>query len=94
MTPGDVATFVLRLWIDGPLLYIGLTMAMDPAGLAKLLESLVRGLRTFEQRLNGVQWQAPLPESASVQFSPTARNAVRFAGLVVTAGAFVNLSWS
>ena len=93
MTPGHAATFLLRLCIDGPLLYIGLMMVMDPASLARSLEALVHVLRTFEQRLNGVQWQALPPESGSVHCSPTARNAVRFAGLVVTAGAFLNLIW-
>ena len=81
MPPDNAATFFLRLCIDGPLLYIGLMMVLDPASLAKLLEALVDGLHTFGQRLNGVQWQAPVPESGSVHFSPTGRNAVRFGRL-------------
>lgn len=92
MTPGEVATFLVRLCLCGPLLYIGLVIAIDPASLERSAEALARVLRTFEQRLKGVQWQDPLAESGSVHCSPTARNVVRLAGLVLTAFAFLHLA--
>jgi len=92
MAPDDAATFFARLCVSGPLLYIGLVMAMDPASLVRSAEALTHVLRTFEQRLKGVPWQEPLRESGSVHCSPTMRNGVRFAGLVLTAFAFLYLA--
>ena len=92
MTPDDAATFFVRLCLCGPLLYIGLVIAIDPASLAKWAEALAHALRTFEQRLKEVQWQEPLREFGSVHVSPSARNAVRFAGLVLAAFAFLHLA--
>jgi hypothetical protein len=91
VTPDDAATFFVRLCLCGPLLYIGLAIAIDPASLGRWAEALARELRTFEQRLKGVQWQEPLPEPGLVHCSPTVRNAVRFAGLVLIAFAFLHL---
>lgn len=92
MAPDHAATFLVRLCLAGPLLYIGLVMTIDPASLGRSAEALAHALRTFEQRLNGVQWQEPLRESGPVHLSPTVRNAVRFAGLVLTAFAFLHLT--
>ena len=92
MTPDDAVTFWVRLCLCGPLLYIGLVMAMDPASLAKWAEALAHALRAFEQRLKGIQWQEPLREFGPVHVSATAQNAVRFAGLVLTAFAFLHLA--
>ena len=92
MTPEDAATFFVRLCLAGPLLYIGLVIAIDPASLVRWAEALAHALRTFEQRLKGVQWREPLPEPGSVHVSPTARNGMRLAGLVITAFAFLHLA--
>ena len=92
MTPGDAAMLFVRLCLCGPLLYIGLVIAIDPASLERSAEALAHELRTFEQRLKGVQWQEPLPESGSVHCSPSARNVVRLAGLVLIAFAFLHLA--
>jgi len=92
MTPDDAATLFVRLCLAGPLLYIGLVIAIDPASLERWAEAGAHELRTFEQRLKGGQWQEPLPEPGSVHCSPSARNAVRIAGLVLAAFAFLHLA--
>jgi hypothetical protein len=92
MAPDDAATFFVRLCVAGPLLYIGLVMAIDPASLVRSLDALVHVVRTFEQRRNGLQWQEPLPESGPVYCSPAVLRAVRLAGLVLTACAFLHLA--
>ena len=91
MTPDDVAMLFVRLCVAGPLLYIGLAIAIDPASLERWAEALAHELHAFEQRLKGIQWQEPLPGPGSVHCSPSARNAVRIAGLVITAFAFLHL---
>jgi hypothetical protein len=92
MTPDDAATLFVRLCVAGPFLYLGLMMAIDPAGPVRSLEALDHALRTFKHRLNGLQWQEPLRESGTVYFSPAVRNGVRLAGLVITACAFLHLA--
>jgi hypothetical protein len=82
----------VRLCLSGPLLYIGLLMAVEPASLGRSAEALAHVLRTFEQRLKGVQCQEPLPESGSVYCSPAVLKAVRLSGLILIAFAFLHLA--
>ena len=57
-------TILERLYACGPLLYVGLTMVNDPAGVIRVLTHLANTLRTFEQRIKGGP-VAPHPVVAS-----------------------------
>ena len=83
-------TIFVRLWVTGPLLYVGLLMIFDPLGCVKSLEILTHALRTLEDRLRGVMWQ--VRESNPLQVSPSARMAVQLAGLTLTTAAFLTLA--
>ena len=78
-----------RLCVFGPLLYIGLAMAMDPAGFVTCSAMLGRVSRTFHHRLHGLHWQEPLWEPDSVGVSGKTLLAVRLAGLALAACAFL-----
>jgi hypothetical protein len=80
----------VRLWITGPLLFVGLLMMMDPLGCVKSLEILTHALRTLEDRLRGVMWQVREPDP--LQVSASGRIAVQLAGLTLTIAAFLTLA--
>jgi len=83
MLSDQAATLFARFCFCGPLLYIGLLMAIDPASFVRVAETLSRELRTFEHRIRGLQW-GPFLEPQSIHVSPRARKGVRFAGLVLS----------
>jgi len=85
-----VGAIFVRLWITGPLLYVGLLMIFDPLGCVKSLEILTHALRTLEDRLRGVMWRVHEPDP--LQISPSGRIAVQFAGLTLTTAAFLTLA--
>jgi hypothetical protein len=80
----------IRLWVTGPLLYVGLLLIIDPIGVVKSLEILTNALRTLEDRLRGVMWQVREPDPLKI--SPSARIAVQLAGLTLTTAAFLTLA--
>jgi hypothetical protein len=80
-----------RLCFSGPLLYIGLSMAIDPKGFVALVEVLSHTLRRFEQRLHGPDWKEPFREPLPVNATPRARIAVRLTGVVFAIFALVVL---
>ena len=80
----------VRLWVTGPLLYVGLLMFFDPLGCVKSLEILTHALRTLEDRLRGVMWQVREPDP--LQVSKSGRIAVQLAGFTLTAAAFLTLA--
>ena len=82
----------VRLCFSGPLLYIGLVMALDPAWFVTSSARLGRALRAFDNRLRGLHWQEPLWELDSAGESGKTRLAIRFAGLALTACAFLILA--
>jgi hypothetical protein len=77
----DAGTIFVRLWICAPLLYIFVLMVIDPASFVKFSATLAGALRTFEQRLHGVEWQFREPDSFHV--SPKAQFALRCTGLAL-----------
>ena len=81
---------IVRLWVTGPLLYVGLLMIFDPLGCVKSLEILTHALRTLEDRLRGVMWQVREPDP--LQVSKSGRIAVQLAGLTLTTAAFLTLA--
>lgn len=80
----------VRLWITGPLLYLGLLMIFDPLGCVRSLEILTHALRTLEDRLRGVMWQVREPHP--LQVSKSGRIAVQLAGFTLTTVAFLTLA--
>ena len=80
----------IRLWVTGPLLYVGLLLIIDPIGVVKSLEILTNALRTLEDRLRGVMWRVREPDP--LQVSPSGRIAVQLAGLTLTTAAFLTLA--
>lgn len=80
-----------RLCFSGPLLYIGLSMAIDPKGFVTLVEILSHTLRRFEQRLHGPDWKEPFREPPSVNVTPQARITVRLTGVALAIFALVVL---
>ena len=80
----------VRLWITGPLLYLGLLMINDPLGCVRSVEILTHALRALEDRLRGVMWQVREPDP--IQISRSARIAVQLAGLTLTTAAFLTLA--
>ncbi|HXI43841.1 MAG TPA: hypothetical protein VNH83_27920 [Bryobacteraceae bacterium] len=84
------AEIFVKLWITGPLLFVGLLMITDPLGCVKSVEMLTHALRTLEDRLRGVMWQVRKP--VPLQVSPSGRIAVQLAGLTLTVAAFLTLA--
>jgi hypothetical protein len=87
---GVVGPIIVRLWITGPLLYVGLLLMRDPLGCVRSMEILTHALRTLEYRLRGVMWQVREPDP--VQVSPRGRIAVQLAGLTLCTAAFLTLA--
>ncbi len=81
-----------RLFISGPLLYIGLIALIDPNGLAALLYRFASVLESFDGRIHAYQRREPLPDPEPLPVSRIVRNSLRIAGFVVAALAFVHLS--
>lgn len=75
------------LLFSGPLFYIGLLMAVDPAGIPTLSQWLLRVLRHFVQRLRGFPSEVVEPEYTDV--SRRVRRAFRFAGVALLVIAIV-----
>jgi hypothetical protein len=75
------------LLFSGPLFYIGLWMAIDPAGIGSLPEMLLRGLGKLVQRLGGPDLHA-IPH-AEYTDSRKVRRIVRFTGVALLLFAIV-----
>jgi hypothetical protein len=87
----DVAKLILRFLIAGPLLYIGLCMAVDPSGFARTLACFVRELNEFEARLLGYRDRQVWAEPVLDGLSRSARWGFRLGGWAVCAAALVHL---
>ena len=88
MSWDDAGTIFLRLCFSGPLLYIGLIMATQPASFVQMLQTLADELRSFEQRYLGQHNQSPLPADASLMI----HRAVRAVGITLCIGALLPLT--
>ena len=78
-----------RLCAGGPLLFLGLMMAIDPDGIAQSLGGLAGALRELEDRLQGEL--RPEPQEA-VTVSAGVRISVRLAGMAITLCTFLLLA--
>jgi hypothetical protein len=73
---------------SGPLFYIGLLMAVDPAGIPTISQWLLRVFKTLVHRLAGLPSQ-DLVEPDDAEISRTVRRALRFAGVALLVFAIV-----
>ena len=73
---------------SGPLLYIGLWMAVDPAGIVRLPESVVRVSRNLVRNLGGLPAQQ-IVEPGHAAISRRVRTTLRVAGVVLALFAIV-----
>ncbi len=78
-----------RLWLMGPLLYLGLLMAVDPDNLFSILRKVEDRIARFTHRLRGINSDAPPPEQMAA--SRGQRREARFLGIGLTAFAFMDL---
>lgn len=85
-----VGPIIVRLWITGPLLFVGLLLITDPLGCVKSIEILAHALRILEYRLRGVMWQVREPDP--LQVSRRGRIGVQLAGLTLSTAAFLTLA--
>ena len=70
------------LLFSGPLFYIGLWMVVDPTGIARLPELLVRVLTNLIQTSGGLRSEE-IRESENSAISRPVRTALRFAGVAL-----------
>jgi hypothetical protein len=73
---------------SGPLFYIGLLMAVDPAGIPTLYQWLLRVFRHFVQRLGGVPSEE-IVEPEYTDISRRMRRVLRSAGVALLVFAIV-----
>ena len=83
-------TLAERLLVSGPLLYIGLSMAMDPESLASAAAAVSGALRDFARALRQFPTGHRGPESPAAPLA--ARLSLRCAGLVLAGFAFFLLT--
>jgi hypothetical protein len=88
----DFGLMLVRLCFSGPLLYIGLSMALHPDSFIAGLSNLMRGIRNFEQQIRAPRWQAPLLSTDSIVVSSRMRAAFRMAGTALAVTAVLHLA--
>ena len=87
----DFELMLVRLCLSGPLIYIGLLMALNPDGFVAGLGNVMRGIRNFEQSLREPRWQAPMRETDTFTVSGRTRAAFRAAGTALAVIALLHL---
>jgi hypothetical protein len=92
MVLDQAAHILVKLCSCGPLLFIGLLMAIDPASIARLSGMVAHALQNFEHGLRGFPWQERLRESDEAEVSKAGRIALRFTGLALAACAILYLA--
>jgi len=88
----DTASLVSRFCLSGPLLYIGLSMALDPGGFIRSLENLTHVLRTFEQHFQAFQRRGPQPEVQLWGVTVAMKTSFRYAGAGLSFLALLHLA--
>jgi hypothetical protein len=81
-------TVLERLYACGPLLYLGLMIVNDPAGVIRSVTHLAYTLRTIEQRIKG----GPVPRPMPVDTSAGALRLMRAAGALLAICALLPLT--
>jgi hypothetical protein len=80
MVLDQAAAILGRLCVCGPLLYVGLLMAIDPASVVRLSGMLARALRNLEHGLRGFAWLPHFGEPEEAEISAAWRIALRLIG--------------
>ncbi len=88
----DFGLMLVRLCYSGPLLYLGLAMALDPSAFIAGLGNLHQGIRDFEHRLQGMRGEPPFGETAPPSVSRATRVAFRMGGAALAAIALIHLA--
>ncbi len=88
----DFGLMLVRLCYSGPLLYIGLSMALHPDGFVAGLSNLIRGIRNFEQQIREPGWQGPMRETDVITVSSSTRAAFQMAGAALAVTAVLHLA--
>ncbi len=79
-----------RLWLMGPLLYLGLLMAVNPDNLFSILRKADGKIRRVVYQLRGIRWDGSLPDVAAA--STGERREARCLGIGLAAFAFMDLA--
>ena len=88
MGPEQFADLAARVSLSGPLIYIGLIMALDPSGFAGILRQVGYVITTLPQRMHGMRLQEP----AWPEISGLARRAFRITGATLIGVAVMHLA--
>jgi hypothetical protein len=96
MAPDDIATILRRLYACGPLLYIGLLLAIDPSSVAKAGALVSTELQQFKHHLRGsFHWRHRwIYEPYPIRNSPADERILRLAGIILTTFAFGVLAFA
>jgi hypothetical protein len=82
----QIATTLARMIVFGPVMFLGLMMAIQPSSFTSLLSDLEDGLRRLKLHLQG-RWQDPFVPFAGFHGAEHREAGVRLAGvLLVVAG--------
>ena len=92
MMQTDFELMLVRLCLSGPLMYIGLAMALDPDGFIAMLGNVMRNIRNFEQHMREPRWQGPMRETDSIVASAGMRVCFRMAGGALAVVAVLHLA--
>jgi hypothetical protein len=77
------------LCVSAVLLYIGLSLLVDPEGAARVSDQVAGRLRDFDLALRGFSALNRLSQPAHAELSPATRFRIRLAGLALAALAFL-----
>jgi hypothetical protein len=91
----DPGSLIVRFYLDGPLLYLALFLAIDPsasiAKLNRLATSLATGIWRFENQLLGRPF-APVSEPKSLADSARARLVLRLLGCLLSVVSIIHFT--
>ncbi len=92
MAPDTVTQLIARLFLAGPILYIGLVMSLDPDGFVRLLRVASGAMETLQERFRSYRTFLPPPIPVTGQISARASRWVRFCGVVLSVVAFLSIA--
>jgi hypothetical protein len=82
----QIAATLARMFVFGPMVFLGLMWVMNPASLTSLLADLEDGVRRFKLHLQG-RWADPFARPVRFHATDRAEGRARLAGaLLVVAG--------
>ena len=90
-----VQALLQRLYFAGPLLYVGLVMAVDPVGFVGIFRALTEAVRDLDLNLRSGRLDLRRQQWLATARNPVAgdvANAIRLTGAVLSAAAFLILA--